>query len=69
MTSTEPRGSFLVTRGADSGLGPVTGTLVHNNSVYLPQTGTDADGRPNSQGWICDAGCTPDAPDAGAYQH
>jgi len=59
VTSSEPRGSFLVTRGAGSDLGPVTGTVAYNNTVYLPQEGTGDDGRGLSEGWVCDAGCTP----------
>jgi hypothetical protein len=53
VTTTEPRGSFLVTRGAgDTNLGPVTDTVADNNTVYLPQD--------DSQGFVCDAGCGPD---------
>ncbi|WP_436776229.1 NosD domain-containing protein [Yinghuangia sp. YIM S09857] len=49
VTSEHEHGSFLVTRGPDTGLGPVRGTLVLNNSVYLPGAG--------SQGWVCHGGC------------
>lgn len=52
VTSKYERGSFLVTRGADTGLGPVRGTLVVNNSVYLPGA--------ESQGWVCHGGCDAD---------
>ncbi|MFL6076442.1 MAG: hypothetical protein ACJ73S_23870 [Mycobacteriales bacterium] len=53
VTTTEPRGSFLVTRGYDDhNLGPVTHTEADNNTVYLPQG--------DSQGFVCDAGCGPD---------
>jgi hypothetical protein len=52
VTSTKSQGSFLVTRGADDGLGPVLGTVAVNNSVYLPATDT--------QGWVCYAGCGAD---------
>jgi hypothetical protein len=51
VTSTKSQGSFLVTRGADDGLGPVRRTVAVNNTVYLPASGT--------QGWICYAGCAP----------
>lgn len=62
VTSTKPRGAFLVTRGADdTNLGPVLGTQAYDNSVYLPQAGYDpATGRGLSEGWVCDAGCSPD---------
>ncbi|HEY3506872.1 MAG TPA: hypothetical protein VGN37_29290 [Actinocatenispora sp.] len=62
VTSTKPRGAFLVTRGADdTNLGPVLGTQAYDNSVLLPQAGTDpATGRGLSEGWVCDAGCSPD---------
>ncbi|GAA4211998.1 hypothetical protein [Actinocatenispora rupis] len=61
VTSTKPRGSFLVTRGADdTNLGPVLGTQAYDNSVYLPQSGYDpATGRGLSEGWVCDSGCAP----------
>jgi hypothetical protein len=52
VTSTKPEGAFLVTRGADDGLGPVDGTIADNNSVYLPAADTE--------GWVCYAGCSPD---------
>ncbi|MGW0662078.1 right-handed parallel beta-helix repeat-containing protein [Streptodolium elevatio] len=52
VTSKYERGSFLVTRGPDTGLGPVRGTLVVNNSVYLPGA--------ESQGWVCHGGCDTD---------
>lgn len=43
---------FAVTRGAESGYGPVTGTRLYNNSIRL--TGA------NSQGFVCHAGCSPE---------
>lgn len=43
-------GGFLTTRGAKSRYGPVVGTVVVNNTVYLE--GAD------SQGLVCHAGCT-----------
>ncbi|HSA52931.1 MAG TPA: hypothetical protein VLH10_22830, partial [Yinghuangia sp.] len=49
VTSTHDSGAFLVTRGADDGLGPVRGTVAVNNSVAIP----GADG----QGWVCYGGC------------
>ena len=52
VTSTKPRGSFLVTRGGWSDIGPVTGTKALNNSVYLPSD--------DSEGWVCFDGCGPD---------
>ncbi|MEJ3746027.1 hypothetical protein WEI85_22385 [Actinomycetes bacterium KLBMP 9797] len=51
VTSSKPQAAFLVTRGAGDGLGPVNGTIVDNNSVYLPTA--------NSEGWVCYAGCSP----------
>ncbi|MDQ3779125.1 MAG: right-handed parallel beta-helix repeat-containing protein [Chloroflexota bacterium] len=44
--------TFLVTRGAESGYGPVLRTRLFNNTVRL--TGSD------SQGFVCHAGCGPD---------
>lgn len=52
VTSTKSQGGFLVTRGADDGLGPVRGTVAVNNSVYLPAA--------NTEGWVCYAGCGAD---------
>lgn len=49
VTSTKPQGAFLVTRGAQSDIGPVTGTVAVNNSVYLPSAQGD--------GWVCYDGC------------
>ena len=43
---------FVVTRGPQSGYGPVYGTRLYSNSVRL--TGA------NSQGFVCHAGCGPD---------
>jgi Right handed beta helix region len=43
---------FLVTRGAESGFGPVLHTALYNNTVLL--TG------PSSQGFVCHGGCGPD---------
>ncbi|TCC28908.1 hypothetical protein [Kribbella speibonae] len=50
VTSNQPSGTFLITRGAQSNIGPVLRTLAINNSVNLP----------NGDGWSCDAGCGPD---------
>jgi hypothetical protein len=50
VTTTKGLGSFLVTRGAGTSLGPVRGTVVANNTVFLPGRGT---------GWVCYAGCAP----------
>lgn len=36
VTSSRRRGSFLITRGRGHVVGPVTGTVAVNNSVYLP---------------------------------
>jgi myo-inositol-hexaphosphate 3-phosphohydrolase len=44
--------TFLVTRGGQSGYGPVSGTRLYNNTVSL--TGTQ------SQGFVCHGGCTAD---------
>jgi hypothetical protein len=44
--------TFLVTRGAKSGFGPVLHTAVYNNTVLL--TGA------SSQGFVCHGGCGPD---------
>jgi chitodextrinase len=44
--------SFLVTRGAASGDGPILRTKVYNNTIVL--TG------PSSQGFVCYAGCNAD---------
>ncbi|MFF1823271.1 hypothetical protein ACFVWG_38580 [Kribbella sp. NPDC058245] len=49
VTSTKPSGTFLITRGAKSHIGPVRRTLAINNSVNLP----------NGDGWSCDQGCGP----------
>ncbi|WP_405062783.1 hypothetical protein OG474_14415 [Kribbella sp. NBC_01505] len=49
VTSTKPSGTFLITRGAQSHIGPVRRTLAINNSVNLP----------NGDGWSCDQGCGP----------
>ncbi|NNF56076.1 MAG: phytase [Acidimicrobiales bacterium] len=50
VTSTLETSVFLVTRGADTNRGPVTGTIVEHNSVLL--TGS------KSQGFVCHAGCS-----------
>jgi len=50
VTSTKPSGTFLITRGAQSDIGPVMRTLAINNSVNLL----------NGDGWSCDKGCGPD---------
>ena len=44
--------TFLVTRGGQSGYGPVNGTRLYNNTVSL--TGAQ------SQGFVCHGGCTTD---------
>ena len=44
--------TFLVTRGGQSGYGPVNGTRLYNNTVSL--TGAQ------SQGFVCHGGCTVD---------
>ncbi|MEV4754707.1 hypothetical protein AB0J86_06285 [Micromonospora sp. NPDC049559] len=49
VTSSKSQGSFLVTRGAQSNIGPVTNTEAVNNSVYLPAA--------NGNGWSCFDGC------------
>lgn len=49
VRSTLTTSVFLVTRGASSGYGPVTGTTLHRNTVSL--TGAE------SQGVVCHAGC------------
>jgi copper-binding protein NosD len=46
-----PRAAFLVTRGAEDSVGPVTGTVAVNNSVQLLGQET--------QGWVCYGGCAP----------
>ncbi len=52
VTSSHPKGSFLVTRGPkETHIGPVTGTIAVHNSVYLPARGTI--------GFSCYAGCSP----------
>ncbi len=43
--------TFLVTRGAESGYGPILRTTLYNNTVRL--TGSE------SQGFVCHAGCGP----------
>ncbi len=52
VRSSLPASVFLVTRGANSGYGPVLRTTLYNNSVVL--TGV------SSQGFVCHAGCGPD---------
>lgn len=47
VTSTQPSGTFLITRGAGVDIGPVRGTLAINNSVNIA----------NGDGWSCDQGC------------
>lgn len=44
--------TFLITRGASSGWGPVMRTKLYNNTVVMSGTGT--------QGFICHGGCSPD---------
>lgn len=50
--SDQPRAFFLVTRGPDANFGPVTGTVMVNNSVSLVGEET--------QGWVCYGGCSPE---------
>jgi len=52
VSSRLPASTFLITRGARSGYGPVSGTRVVNNTVVL--TGS------SSQGFVCHAGCGPE---------
>jgi hypothetical protein len=52
VRSSLPAAVFLVTRGANSGYGPVLRTTLYNNSVVL--TGA------SSEGFVCHAGCGPD---------
>ena len=49
IVSRRARAKGLVTRGAGSQFGPVTGTKFYNNTVYLPGRG--------SEGFVCGAGC------------
>jgi hypothetical protein len=49
--SDQPVAAFLVTRGPEDGVGPVTGTIAVNNSVSLVG--------PDTQGWVCYGGCSP----------
>ena len=49
--SDQPVAAFLVTRGPEDGVGPVTGTVAVNNSVSLVG--------PDTQGWVCYGGCSP----------
>ncbi|MEV6868385.1 hypothetical protein AB0M44_46330 [Streptosporangium subroseum] len=51
VTSSRKRGSFLITRGPGSPIGPVKGTIAVHNSVYLPARDTI--------GWSCGDGCSP----------
>lgn len=51
VTSTKPRGSFLVTRGPQHIVGPVKETVAVHNSVYLPARDTI--------GFSCHDGCSP----------
>ncbi|MCA2225055.1 right-handed parallel beta-helix repeat-containing protein [Nonomuraea aurantiaca] len=51
VTSSRKHGSFLITRGAQHIVGPVTGTIAVHNSVYLPARETI--------GWSCHGGCSP----------
>ncbi|MFC6080624.1 right-handed parallel beta-helix repeat-containing protein [Sphaerisporangium aureirubrum] len=50
VTSTRPRGSFLITRGSGHSVGPVRGTVAVHNSVYLPARTTI--------GFSCADGCS-----------
>ncbi|MGN9780511.1 hypothetical protein ACTMTF_03720 [Nonomuraea sp. ZG12] len=51
VTSSLKIGSFLVTRGPGHIVGPVKGTVVVHNSVYMPARKTI--------GWSCHDGCSP----------
>ncbi|MGW4424238.1 NosD domain-containing protein [Streptosporangium sp. NPDC004631] len=51
VTSSQRRGSFLITRGPGHVVGPVLGTVAVHNSVYLPARDTI--------GWSCHDGCSP----------
>ena len=51
VRSSLPEAVFLVTRGANSGYGPVLRTTLYNNSVVLAGA--------SSQGFVCHAGCGP----------
>jgi myo-inositol-hexaphosphate 3-phosphohydrolase len=50
VRSSLPTSSFLVTRGAEDGRGPVNGTRLYNNTAML--TGSQ------SQGFVCHGGCS-----------
>ncbi|GAA1517874.1 right-handed parallel beta-helix repeat-containing protein [Sphaerisporangium rubeum] len=50
VTSSRPRGSFLITRGPGHAVGPVRGTVAVHNSVYLPARRTI--------GFSCADGCS-----------
>jgi hypothetical protein len=52
VTSALTNSTFLVTRGASDGFGPVTRTKAYNNTVYL--TGS------NATAVVCAGGCSPD---------
>jgi parallel beta-helix repeat protein len=49
VLSSLPDSSFLVTRGGESGYGPVLNTRLYNNTVYMTGPGT--------QGFVCHGGC------------
>jgi hypothetical protein len=49
--ATEPRSTFVITRGAQESLGPVKGTRIYNTTAVLTGKG--------SQGVICINGCSP----------
>ena len=51
FTTARPDSRFIVTRGAGSPYGPVSGTVLNHNTTY--QTGM------HSQGVVCDLGCGP----------
>jgi hypothetical protein len=51
VVTSRRKSAFLVTRGPDHPVGPVRGTLVAHNSVYLPARET--------LGWSCHDGCSP----------
>jgi myo-inositol-hexaphosphate 3-phosphohydrolase len=52
VRSSLPESSFLVTRGANDGHGPIVGTRLYNNTVVM--TGAQ------TQGFVCYGGCSPE---------
>jgi parallel beta-helix repeat protein len=51
VLSSLPDSTFLVTRGAENGYGPVANTRLLNNTVVMTGPGT--------QGFVCHGGCSP----------